>query len=154
MLHCSVTIAKLRATVVPSDHQASTSWSSGQLVRCMYARPSCNAGLGPVTLAAHTVVKQIVDFCMALLGSFSTVAQALAASSLGRVRAAPPAASHPRLTHGLPPDLSFFAEIVRHVHHMLLRHSLQQLRGDCCTYIETCIRASQIDGPQRCKEMF
>ena len=43
-------------------------------------------GLGPTTLAAHTVVKQITDFCMGILGSFSTAAQSLVASALGQVR--------------------------------------------------------------------
>lgn len=56
----------------------------GAVVVAVFTATNLATGLGPVTLAAHTVVKQIVDFCMALLGSFSTVAQALAASSLGR----------------------------------------------------------------------
>lgn len=44
------------------------------------------AGLGTVALAAHTVVKQITDFCLGLLGTFSTVSQSLVASCLGEVR--------------------------------------------------------------------
>ena len=42
-------------------------------------------GLGTVALAAHTIVKQITDFCLGLLGTFSTVSQALVASCLGKV---------------------------------------------------------------------
>lgn len=42
------------------------------------------AGLGTVTLAAHTIVKQIIDFCLGLLGTFSTVAQTLVAYCLGK----------------------------------------------------------------------
>jgi hypothetical protein len=45
------------------------------------------AALGPVALAAHTIVKQIVDFAMAIFGTFSTVAQSLVATCLGKVRA-------------------------------------------------------------------
>lgn len=43
------------------------------------------AALGPVALAAHTIVKQIVDFAMAIFGTFSTVAQSLVATCLGKV---------------------------------------------------------------------
>ncbi len=43
------------------------------------------AALGAVALAAHTIVKQIIDFAMAIFGTFSTVAQTLVASSLGKV---------------------------------------------------------------------
>ena len=42
-------------------------------------------GLGTATLAAHTIVKQIIDFCLGLIGTFSTVAQTLIASCLGKV---------------------------------------------------------------------
>ena len=41
--------------------------------------------MGTVTLAAHTIVKQIIDFCLGLLGTFSTVSQTLIASCLGKV---------------------------------------------------------------------
>jgi len=55
------------------------------------------AGLGTVALAAHTIVKQIVDFCLGLLGTFSTVAQTLVASCLGKVQTRPlPAKSQGR----------------------------------------------------------
>ena len=48
--------------------------------------PLCaGAALGPVALAAHTIVKQIVDFAMAIFGTFSTVAQSLIATCLGKV---------------------------------------------------------------------
>ncbi len=43
------------------------------------------AGLGAVTLAAHTVVKNIVDYANNIFGTFSTVAQSLVASELGKV---------------------------------------------------------------------
>ena len=52
------------------------------------------AGLGTVALAAHTVVKQIVDFCLGLLGTFSTVAQTLVASCLGKVALRSSRSSH------------------------------------------------------------
>ena len=43
------------------------------------------AALGPVSLAAHTIVKQVIDFAMAIFGCFSTVAQSLVATCLGKV---------------------------------------------------------------------
>ena len=43
------------------------------------------AGLGAVTLAAHTVVKNIVDYANNVFGTFSTAAQSLVASELGKV---------------------------------------------------------------------
>ncbi len=46
------------------------------------------AGLGAVTLAAHTVVKNIVDYTNNIFGTFSTVAQSLVASELGKVSCA------------------------------------------------------------------
>ena len=46
------------------------------------------AGLGAVTLAAHTVVKNIVDYANNIFGTFSTVAQSLVASELGKVSCA------------------------------------------------------------------
>ena len=42
-------------------------------------------GLGAVTLAAHTVVKNIVDYANNIFGTFNTVAQSLVASELGKV---------------------------------------------------------------------
>lgn len=39
-----------------------------------------------MALAAHTIVKQIIDFAMAIFGTFSTVSQTLVASSLGKAR--------------------------------------------------------------------
>ena len=45
------------------------------------------AGLGAVTLAAHTVVKNIVDYANGIFGTFSTTAQSLVASELGKVTA-------------------------------------------------------------------
>lgn len=42
-------------------------------------------GLGAATLAAHTVVKNIVDYANNIFGTFSTVAQSLVASELGKV---------------------------------------------------------------------
>ena len=45
----------------------------------------CCAALGPVSLAAHTIVKQVIDFAMAIFGCFSTVAQSLVATCLGKV---------------------------------------------------------------------
>lgn len=44
--------------------------------------------MGPVTLATHTIVKQIIDFMLALFGAFSTATQSLVATCLGRVRLA------------------------------------------------------------------
>lgn len=44
-------------------------------------------GLGAATLAAHTVVKNIVDYANNIFGTFSTVAQSLVASELGKVSA-------------------------------------------------------------------
>jgi len=41
------------------------------------------AGLGPASLAAHTIVKQVVDFALAAFGAFSVAAQALVATALG-----------------------------------------------------------------------
>ncbi len=38
-----------------------------------------------MTLAAHTVVKNIVDYANNIFGTFSTVAQSLVASELGKV---------------------------------------------------------------------
>lgn len=38
-----------------------------------------------MVLAAHTIVKQICDFAMAIFGTFSTVAQSLVATCLGKV---------------------------------------------------------------------
>ena len=38
-----------------------------------------------MSLAAHTIVKQIIDFAMAVFGCFSTVAQSLVATCLGKV---------------------------------------------------------------------
>ena len=49
---------------------------------CLLSVP---AALGPVVLAAHTIVKQICDFAMAIFGTFSTVAQSLVATCLGKV---------------------------------------------------------------------
>ena len=43
-----------------------------------------------MALAAHTIVKQIIDFAMAIFGTFSTVSQTLVASSLGKVSSMPP----------------------------------------------------------------
>ena len=52
----------------------------------MHADAACAcAALGPVSLAAHTIVKQIIDFAMAIFGCFSTVAQSLVATCLGKV---------------------------------------------------------------------
>ncbi|KAL3162098.1 hypothetical protein ABBQ38_009164 [Trebouxia sp. C0009 RCD-2024] len=45
-------------------------------------------GLGAATLAAHTVVKNIVDYANNIFGTFSTVAQSLVASELGKGNAA------------------------------------------------------------------
>ncbi len=56
-------------------------------VRCKSDCLCVGAALGPVALAAHTIVKQIVDFAMAIFGTFSTVAQSLVATCLGKVRA-------------------------------------------------------------------
>ena len=42
-----------------------------------------------MTLAAHTVVKNIVDYANNIFGTFSTVAQSLVASELGRVGPGP-----------------------------------------------------------------
>ena len=39
-----------------------------------------------MSLAAHTIVKQIIDFAMAIFGCFSTVAQSLVATCLGKVK--------------------------------------------------------------------
>lgn len=44
-----------------------------------------DTGLGAVTLAAHTVVKNIVDYANNIFGTFNTVAQSLVASELGKV---------------------------------------------------------------------
>ena len=54
-------------------------WSSC-LPACVY-----DAGLGAATLAAHTVVKNVVDYANNIFGTFSTVAQSLVASELGKV---------------------------------------------------------------------
>ena len=40
--------------------------------------------MGAVTLGAHTVVKQIIDFSQNIFGTFSTVAQTLVAGALGQ----------------------------------------------------------------------
>ena len=58
------------------------------MARCSAAcLPACvhDAGLGAATLAAHTVVKNIVDYANNIFGTFSTVAQSLVASELGKV---------------------------------------------------------------------
>lgn len=54
------------------------------------------AALGPVALAAHTINKQIIDYAMFIFGAFSTTAQSLIASSLGKVWRSPsPPPCHP-----------------------------------------------------------
>ncbi len=68
---------RLRAPA-PASQRA---WVGARGKRARAAR----AGLGAVALAAHTVVKQIIDFAMAIFGTFSTVAQTLVAASLGKV---------------------------------------------------------------------
>ena len=40
--------------------------------------------MGAVTLGAHTAVKQIIDFCQNIFGTFSTVGQSMVAGSLGQ----------------------------------------------------------------------
>ena len=55
---------------------------------CCSVLAAVYAGLGAVTLAAHTVVKNIVDYANNIFGTFSTVAQSLVASELGKVRCA------------------------------------------------------------------
>lgn len=55
----------------------------------MGVRVNFAAALGPVSLAAHTIVKQIIDFAMAIFGCFSTVAQSLVATCLGKVKLQP-----------------------------------------------------------------
>ncbi len=40
--------------------------------------------MGAVTLGAHTVVKQIIDFSQNIFGTFSTVGQTLVAGALGQ----------------------------------------------------------------------
>ena len=41
------------------------------------------SALGPIVLAAHTIVKQVVDFALAAFATFSVVGQTLVASALG-----------------------------------------------------------------------
>ncbi|KAK9812589.1 hypothetical protein WJX73_010830 [Symbiochloris irregularis] len=60
----------------------------GAVVVAIFTATNQATGLGPVPLAAHAVVRQITDFCMALMGSFSTVGQSLVAASLGKGDAA------------------------------------------------------------------
>ena len=67
-------------------------WSQMNQCSCKVVRGASVAGLGPTSLAAHTVVKQIADFCMGVLGSFSVAAQSLVANALGQVSLS--AASH------------------------------------------------------------
>jgi len=62
-----------------------------QSIAALHSHAHCDsvacapAALGPVSLAAHTIVKQIIDFAMAIFGCFSTVAQSLVATCLGKV---------------------------------------------------------------------
>ncbi|CAL8469109.1 g8650 [Coccomyxa elongata] len=54
------------------------------VVSALLTATNLATALGPVALAAHTIVKQIVDFAMAIFGTFSTVAQSLVATCLGK----------------------------------------------------------------------
>ncbi|KAK9908576.1 hypothetical protein WJX75_009869 [Coccomyxa subellipsoidea] len=54
------------------------------VVTALLTATNLATALGPVALAAHTIVKQIVDFAMAIFGTFSTVAQSLVATCLGK----------------------------------------------------------------------
>ncbi|KAK9819566.1 hypothetical protein WJX81_006785 [Elliptochloris bilobata] len=56
----------------------------GSVVFSLLTATNLVTALGSVALAAHTIVKQIIDFAMAIFGTFSTVAQTLVASSLGK----------------------------------------------------------------------
>ena len=57
-----------------------------QAAACLLTLLPADVGLGAVTLAAHTVVKNIVDYANNIFGTFSTVAQSLVASELGKVK--------------------------------------------------------------------
>ncbi|CAL5229571.1 g12927 [Coccomyxa viridis] len=54
------------------------------VVTALLTATNLATALGPVSLAAHTIVKQIIDFAMAIFGCFSTVAQSLVATCLGK----------------------------------------------------------------------
>lgn len=55
----------------------------GAVAAAVLAASAAAASLGAVTLAAHAVVKQVVDFALAAFGTFSTVSQSLVAAALG-----------------------------------------------------------------------
>ncbi|KAK9811654.1 hypothetical protein WJX72_007696 [[Myrmecia] bisecta] len=56
----------------------------GSVMTAVVSATTMATAMGAATLAAHTIVKQIIDFCNNIFGTFSTVAQTLVAASLGR----------------------------------------------------------------------
>ena len=91
----STVIARHTAALEPKARQQHVCSSYSHLSpACLFAwlvaglnvcQPVSDAGLGAATLAAHTVVKNIVDYANNIFGTFSTVAQSLVASELGKV---------------------------------------------------------------------
>jgi putative MATE family efflux protein len=55
----------------------------GAVAAAVLGMSAAAASLGAVALAAHAVVKQVVDFALAAFGTFSTVSQSLVAAALG-----------------------------------------------------------------------
>lgn len=55
----------------------------GAVAAAVLGASAAAASLGAVALAAHAVVKQVVDFALAAFGTFSTVSQSLVAAALG-----------------------------------------------------------------------
>lgn len=93
------------------------------------------AALGPTVLAAHTIVKQIVDFAMAIFGTFSTVAQSLIATCLGKAR--------PCLTRCPQKSRWSYQEICIHwVSAALLMHCWCPDGMDISEPLQTCCRSS------------
>ena len=57
----------------------------GAVAAAVLGAANAASALGAAALAAHTVIKQVVDFALAVFGTFSTVSQTMVAAALGAV---------------------------------------------------------------------
>ena len=55
----------------------------GAVAAAVLGAANAASALGAAALAAHTVIKQVVDFALAVFGTFSTVSQTMVAAALG-----------------------------------------------------------------------
>lgn len=58
----------------------------GAVAAAVLGAANAASALGSAALAAHTVIKQVVDFSLSVFGTFSTVSQTMVAAALGAVR--------------------------------------------------------------------